>query len=85
MQRARAEQAGAAIRDIDAQLVRLRGTFGKAAVAELSESQEKLGIAREEVTKAERRTAFQQLRAPVSGTVQQLVVNTVGGVVGSCG
>lgn len=81
VQRARAEQAGAAIRDIDAQLVRLRGTFGKSAVAELSESQEKLGIAREEVTKAERRTAFQQLRAPVSGTVQQLVVNTVGGVV----
>ena len=40
-----------------------------------------MGIAREEVTKAERRTAFQQLRAPVSGTVQQLVVNTVGGVV----
>lgn len=81
VQRAKAEQAGAAIRDIDAQLVRLRGTFGKTAIAELSESQEKLGLAREEVTKAERRTAFQQLRAPVSGTVQQLVVNTVGGVV----
>ena len=81
VQRAKADQAGAAIRDIDAQLVRLRGTFGKAAVAELSESQEKLGLAREEVTKATRRTAFQQLRAPVSGTVQQLVVNTVGGVV----
>lgn len=81
VQQARAEQAGAAIRDIDAQLLRLRGTFGKAAVAELSESQEKLGLAREEVTKADRRAAFQQLRAPVSGTVQQLVVNTVGGVV----
>ena len=81
VQRARADQAGAAIRNIDAQLLRLRGTFGKTAVAELSESQEKLGLAREEVTKAQRRTAFQQLRAPVSGTVQQLVVNTVGGVV----
>lgn len=81
VQRARADQANAAIRNIDAQLVRLRGTFGKAAVAELSESQERLGIAREEVTKARRRSAFQQLRAPVSGTVQQLVVNTVGGVV----
>lgn len=81
VQRARADQAGAAIRNIDAQLLRLRGTFGKSAVAELSESQEKLGLAREEVTKATRRAAFQQLRAPVSGTVQQLVVNTVGGVV----
>lgn len=81
VQRAQAAQARAAIGNIDAQLMRLRGSFGKLAVAELSESQEKSGLAREEVTKSARRAAFQQLRAPVSGTVQQLVVNTIGGVV----
>ena len=61
--------------------MRLRGSFGKVAVAELSESQEKTGLAREEVTKSARRAEYQQLRAPVSGTVQQLVISTVGGVV----
>jgi len=81
VQRAQAAQARAAIGNIDAQLMRLRGSFGKLAVAELSESQEKSGLAREEVTKSVRRAAFQQLRAPVSGTVQQLVLNTIGGVV----
>ncbi|WP_162179756.1 HlyD family type I secretion periplasmic adaptor subunit [Sphingobium chlorophenolicum] len=81
VQHANAAQASASIKNIDAQLARLRGSFGKTAVAELSESQERSGLARQEVTKAERRAEFQQLRAPVSGTVQQLVVNTIGGVV----
>jgi hemolysin D len=33
------------------------------------------------VTKSVRRREYQQLRAPVSGTVQQLTINTIGGVV----
>lgn len=48
---------------------------------ELSDSLEKSGLARQEVTKSQRRRAFQQLRAPVSSTVQQLAISTVGGVV----
>ena len=67
--------------NIDAQLTRLRGTFGKTANAALSESQEKSGLARTEVTKSNRRAEFQQLRSPVSGTVQQMVIATIGGVV----
>jgi hemolysin D len=81
VQRANASQARAAIGNIDAQLLRLKGTFGKAAVTELAEAQEKSGLAREEVTKSARRKAFQELRAPVSGTVQQLSISTIGGVV----
>ncbi len=81
VQRANAAQARAAIGNIDAQLMRLKGSFGKTAVTELSEAQEKSGFAREEVTKSARRKLFQQLRAPVSGTVQQLAISTVGGVV----
>lgn len=38
---------------------------------------------REEVTKSARRREYQQLRAPVSGIVQQLAINTIGGVVQS--
>lgn len=81
VQRANAAQARAAMGNIDAQLARLRGSFGKTAVAELSDAQEKSGLARQEVTKSARRTEFQQLRAPVSGTVQQLSISTIGGVV----
>ena len=81
VQEANALKTRAAIGAIDAELARRRSTFGKAAVAELSESQEKLGLAREEVIKSRRRSAFQQLRAPVSGTVQQLAISTLGGVV----
>ena len=81
VQRAAAAKARAAIANIDAQMARLRGTFGRTAVAELSQSQERSGIAREEVTKSRRRAQFQRLTAPVSGTVQQLAISTVGGVV----
>ena len=81
VQKARAAQARAAIANIDAQIGRLRGSFGKTAATELAESQEKSGLAREEVTKSQRRQSFMQLRAPVSGTVQQLAIATVGGVV----
>lgn len=81
VQQANAARARATIGDIDAQLARLRGTFGKAAATDLAESQEKSGLAQDEVTKSRRRQAFMQLRAPVSGTVQQLAISTVGGVV----
>lgn len=81
VQRANAAKVRASIGAIDAQIARLRGTFGRTAVAALSESQEKSGLAREEVTKSRRRSEFQLLRAPVAGTVQQLVLATIGGVV----
>ncbi len=81
VQKANAARARATIANIDAQLARLRGSFGKSAATELSESQQQSGLAREEVTKSQRRRAFMQLRAPVSGTVQQLAIATVGGVV----
>ncbi len=81
VQEANASKARAAMANIDAQLMRLKGSFGKNAVTELSQAQEKTGLSREEVTKSARRAEFQLLRAPVSGTVQQLAISTVGGVV----
>lgn len=81
VQEASASKARAAMANIDAQVMRLEGSFSKNAVTELSEAQEKTGLSREEVTKSARRAEFQLLRAPVSGTVQQLAISTVGGVV----
>ncbi|WP_422397277.1 HlyD family type I secretion periplasmic adaptor subunit [Sphingopyxis kveilinensis] len=81
VQQANAARARATIASIDAQLARLRGSFGKSAATELVENQERAGLAREEVRKSQRRQAYLQLRAPVSGTIQQLAISTVGGVV----
>lgn len=81
VQRASAARANAAIRDIDAQLAKLRETFERTAAAELSDATDKAGTAAQEVTKAEKVRELMQLRAPVDGIVQQLAVSTVGGVV----
>ena len=81
VQRANAARARAQVAEVDADLLQLRGTFGRTAVTQLVEGQDRSRIGREEVTKSNRRQEYQALRAPVSGTVQQLTINTVGGVV----
>lgn len=81
IQQAKAVQAEASIGRLDAELRSLRANFGKTAVTDLAEANDRAGIASEELRKAERRRKFQELRAPVDGVVQQLAVSTVGGVV----
>ena len=48
---------------------------------ELSEAERKASGLAQDLIKAEQRTKFQQLTAPIDGIVQQLAVHTVGGVV----
>jgi hemolysin D len=79
--RANVVRARAQIAEMDAQLQKLRSMFGRTALTQLVEGQDKSRIGREEVTKSARRRDLHQLKAPVSGTVQQLVLNTIGGVV----
>jgi hemolysin D len=81
IQTANAARAAAAIGTLDAELRSLRENFGKIAVTDLAEANDKAGLASEELRKSARRRQFQELRAPVDGVVQQLAVNTVGGVV----
>lgn len=81
VQSANVARAGASIREIDAQVARLRGTFGKTAANDLAEASGKAGLATEELRKSERRRQLQELRSPVDGIVQQLAVSTIGGVV----
>jgi len=81
VQRANAARARAQMAEIDADLIQLKATFGRTAIAQVVEGQDKGRIGREEVTKSARRREYQALRAPVSGTVQQLAISTVGGVV----
>jgi hemolysin D len=81
VQTANAQRALAGIANIDAQIARLRQTFGKSAVTDLVEASDKADTAAQEVRKSKQRQRFQVLRAPVDGVVQQLAVTTIGGVV----
>lgn len=81
VQQANAARAQASIGRLDAEQQALRANFGKTAVTDLAEANDKAGLAGEDLRKAERRRQFQELRAPVDGVVQQLAVATVGGVV----
>ena len=81
VQRSNAMRARALIGDIEAQLLQLRGTFGRSAVTQVVEGQDKSRVSREELIKSTRRREYQQIKAPVSGTIQQLTLATIGGVV----
>jgi len=81
IQIANRSRAEASIGRLDADLANLRADFGRNAIAELAEAGDRAALADEELRKSARRREFQQLRAPVSGVVQQLSVTTIGGVV----
>ena len=81
VQLANAERARAARSALEAELGKLRETFARNAVTELVQARDKAELATDELRKASRRLDLLQLKAPVSGTVQQLVLNTIGGVV----
>lgn len=81
VQRSNAAKARASIANLNAQIARLRGTFGKAAFTELVDAEGKGSLATEEIRKTARRRQYQELRSPIDGVVQQLAVNTIGGVV----
>jgi len=81
VQMANADRAHAAIANLEAQLRRIRATFGKGAVTNLAEANDRAGLAAEELRKSERRRQYQELRSPVDGVVQQLAITTSGGVV----
>jgi hemolysin D len=51
------------------------------ALADLAKAESEVILRREEVTKAQRKSILQRLTAPADGTVQQLAIHTIGGVV----
>ncbi len=62
-------------------LAQTREQARQQALADLAKAQNEVILRREELTKARRRTRLQRLVSPVDGSVQQLSVHTVGGVV----
>jgi len=58
-----------------------RAEYVRGIFTDLAEAEQKVGQLTEDIVKAERKMSDQILRAPVDGTVQQLAIHTVGGVV----
>lgn len=63
------------------QLAQTREQARQTALVDLAKAQSEAMLRNEELTKARQKSHLQRLAAPVDGTVQQLAVHTVGGVV----
>ena len=74
-------QDGAALAEAVKNHRALMSEFQQARQTELATAETKAASLEQEVIKAEQRTEFQNLAAPIDGVVQQLAVHTVGGVV----
>ena len=81
VQRGRLAEAKAAVAAIDEQRRQAVAEYRRTALADLEQAEQKAASLAEEVVRAEQRRQLQTLTAPVDGTVQQLMVHTVGGVV----
>ncbi|CAM3196922.1 Membrane fusion protein (MFP) family protein [Sphingomonas antarctica] len=81
IQRAAVAKATAAIGQIDAEIAKLRGGFARTASTAQLDAQRDAGVARGDAQRNARLRELTQIRAPIDGVVEQLMVTTVGGVV----
>jgi len=81
VQRARLAEAEASLAALQEQRRQADAEYRRANLAEMTQTEQKASSLQEEVVKAKEHAQLQTLTAPVDGTVQQLVVHTVGGVV----
>ncbi len=80
-QRSRLKELSAALQDAQGQRSALLAETRRLALDSLNEAEQKATSYGQELLKTETRGRLMTLTAPVDGTVQQLVVHTVGGVV----
>ncbi len=81
VQQARLEEAKAALAALVEQRRQTESEFRRTNLADLAQAEEKAAGLRDDLVKARQHADLQTLTAPVDGTVQQLAVHTVGGVV----
>jgi hemolysin D len=79
--RARRAEVEAGVTAADAQRRRAEAEYSRTVAGELNDIERRLATLIQDHAKAAQRAAFQVLTAPVDGTVQQLAVTTLGGVV----
>lgn len=80
-QRSRLHETRAALHAAQEELRVLESDMQRQTLDQLRQAREQIGQFAPEVAKTGQRDKLMQLRAPVNGTVQQLAVHTVGGVV----
>jgi hemolysin D len=83
VQQRRAAEVTAAREALEAQREQARAEYARGIVSDLAEAEQKAAQLAEDLVKAEKKMQDQVLRAPIAGTVQQLAVHTIGGVVTS--
>lgn len=71
----------AARRALEQQLAQTKSGFERQVLSDLSDAQKKADEFRQDAVKAQQKTDEQLLRSPIDGTIQQLAIHTVGGVV----
>lgn len=81
VQERRAVEVTAARQALEWQREQTKAEYVRAVMTELADAEPKAAQFAEDLIKAEKRMQDQILRAPISGTVQQLTLHTIGGVV----
>lgn len=81
VQEAAIAKAEAAIGGIDQQLAQIRSELSRTTIKELAEARDNAELRRSEIDKTDMRSQLMRLTSPVDGTIQQLAVHTLGGVV----
>lgn len=81
VQRRHLVEVEAARKALEAQREQTRAEYARGIVTDLAEAEQKAAQHLDELVKAEKKLDEQVLRAPIDGTVQQLAIHTVGGVV----
>jgi hemolysin D len=77
-------QQNAALADADAlqqQRAQTQAEYAKDVLSDLEQAEQKINQSSQDLVKAQQQVALTSLRAPITGTVQQLAIHTVGGVV----
>lgn len=77
----RAAEVAAAKKALEYQHEQTKAEYAQGISTDLAEAEQKVAQLSEDMTKAEKKMEDQLLRAPIDGTVQQLAIHTVGGVV----
>jgi hemolysin D len=74
-------EIAAARQALEQQIEQTKSAYERQTLNDLSDAEKKVAQLGQDLVKAERKTGEQILRSPIDGTVQQLVLHTVGGVV----
>jgi hemolysin D len=81
VQQRRIVEVTAARQALEQQIEQTKSGYERQTLNDLSDAEKKVAQLGQDLVKAERKTGEQILRSPIDGTVQQLVLHTVGGVV----